>query len=237
MLKNNKSVIYQKVPSKSQVDNVDHGYLAYMLFLFLGIGSLFPWNAFITASSYFGDRFCNSVHENNYESYFSFFFTVSQTCGLSLAIKYQSVLSFHLKIFWPLVLYSLVFVFTTVMVCFEVDHSTMFSLTLLQCCICGLCGSFLSGGLYGLAALFPVEYTGALMIGSALAGLVVSISSISTTLAQPPKHTCHIGKEIETVCRPFSIDKSALAYFSVASIILFLCILAFSVLVKLPFSQ
>jgi hypothetical protein len=33
----------------------------------LGVGVLFPWNAFITAATYFGSRFCGTSHEATFE--------------------------------------------------------------------------------------------------------------------------------------------------------------------------
>ena len=34
----------------------------------LGVGTLFAWNAFITAATYFSSRFCGSSHEKTFEN-------------------------------------------------------------------------------------------------------------------------------------------------------------------------
>ena len=45
--------------------------LAYFIFFLLGIGSLLPWNAFITASAYYKARFCGTPFFVNFEAFFS----------------------------------------------------------------------------------------------------------------------------------------------------------------------
>ena len=40
----------------------------YGSFFVLGVGTLFAWNAFITAATYFSSRFCGSEHEKTFEN-------------------------------------------------------------------------------------------------------------------------------------------------------------------------
>jgi hypothetical protein len=42
-----------------------------------------------------------------------------------------------------------------------------------------------TGGIFGMAGQFPAIYTQAIMSGQGLAGLIVSVASILTTLAAP----------------------------------------------------
>ena len=41
---------------------------AYVTFFWQGVGSLFPWNAFITSSFYFRTRFCDTPYGHNFET-------------------------------------------------------------------------------------------------------------------------------------------------------------------------
>jgi hypothetical protein len=99
----------------------------------------------------------------------------------------------------------------------------------------------LSGGLFGLAAVFPPIYTGALMNGQGLAGLVVSISDILTLLSESPTNFCDstssTNSSATSTCGDFYVETSALAYFLIATIILASCIVAFFVLQNLSITQ
>ena len=79
---------------------------------------------------------------------------------------------------YPLTLYSLVFLITTILVSIYVDATYFFEITIILTRISGVCGSLLSV-IFGMAAYFSVELIGALMNGQGLAGLTVSLSSLS----------------------------------------------------------
>jgi equilibrative nucleoside transporter 1/2/3 len=201
----------------------------------LQVGNLFPWNAFITAATYFAARFCGSLFGDNFENYFSFCYTLSQTVGLALSIKYQNSLSLRSKIIYPLVMYSVSFLVTTILVTFKADAVLLFGVTLFQTALCGVCGAVLSGGLFGLGATFPPAYTGALMSGQGLAGLIVSVANVLTLLASSPVDDCKDDTNAE--CIEFSVDFSALAYFIIATVILGFCGVAFLVLQNLDYTK
>ena len=144
---------------------IDYYYIVYFILFWEGVGNLFPWNAFITASSYFAERFCGTYFEGEFENYFSITFTVSQTIGLALSIIYQDRITMRNKIVWPLLCYAVIFGVTTILVCIEnIDASLLFYLTLISAFMCGICGAILSAGLFGLGAMvkqhtpfFPVH--------------------------------------------------------------------------------
>jgi equilibrative nucleoside transporter 1/2/3 len=214
----------------------DQGYLAYIIMFYEGVGNLFPWNAFITASAYFSTRFCGTSFEESFENYFSITFTLSQTIGLALSIFFQNKLTLQQKITWPLLAYSTIFGVTTLLVTQNsIDPSFLFWITLLSLCLCGLCGAVLSSGLFGLGAMLPAAYTGALMNGQGLAGLVVAASSMLTMLASDGKDFCDDAENDDSDC-PQTVDFSALSYFIIATVVLLTCILAYYTLKRLPFT-
>ena len=59
-------------------------YAVYVIFTVMGICMLFPWNAFINASSYFYVRFKGSPHATNFEDLFAVTFTTANTLVLGL---------------------------------------------------------------------------------------------------------------------------------------------------------
>ena len=213
--------------------------MAYIIMFWEGLGNLFPWNAFITAAGYFGTRFCGTMFEENFENFFSLSFMFSQTVGLALAVKYGNLLPLRTRIIWPLFAYSSIFALTTFFVLLgddDIAPETLFYITLLSTCVCGVCGAILSGGLFGLAAVMPPVYTGAVMNGQGLAGLTVSVASILTTLAAPPADTCNDDGADDGKC-DYKTDFSALAYFIIATVALLTCVGVFEILCQLPFTQ
>ena len=222
---------------------VDYLYIAYLIMFWEGVGNLFPWNAFITASTYYAERFCGTSFESNFENFFSITYTLSQTVGLVLSVIYQNKISLTNKIIWPLLCYSIIFAMTTVLVAVQdIDPNLLFWVTLLSSCLCGCCGAILSAGLFGLAAMFPPMYTGAMMNGQAVAGLVVAVSGLLTLLASSDSSECDDddddddGDDDEDECKQ-TISYSALAYFIIATFILLSCALAFLYLGQLSFTK
>jgi equilibrative nucleoside transporter 1/2/3 len=226
--------------SRIQELPADFGFLAYMIMFYEGVGNLFPWNAFITASTYFSARFCGTAVSENFENYFSLTFTLSQTIGLAISIVFQNKLTLQQKIVWPLLAYSVIFAVTTFLVTQkDIDPDLLFWATLLSMCMCGLCGAVLSSGLFGLGAMLPPAYTGALMNGQGLAGLIVASAGILTLMANSGNDFCDSdddAKDDDGDECPQEIDYSALAYFIIATLILFTCILAYWALKRLPFT-
>ena len=113
-----------------------------------------------------------------------------------------------------------------------------FTVTLIGVSISGLCSSLNSAGLFAMAANFPFEYTGALMNGQGLAGFTISLSSLLTSWAGKRIEVCDNGDadEDNTKCENIT-DYSALAYFTIATIVLFLNIFSFMVLRNLSISK
>jgi solute carrier family 29 (equilibrative nucleoside transporter), member 1/2/3 len=201
---------------------------------------LFPWNTFINAAHYYAMRFCGTAFEGNFENYFSVAFMISQTTGLALAIKYQDHIPLQYRVLVPLCLTAGVFVFTTVSVTIDIDRNFLFVLTLLSCMIVGISNAMLSGGLFGLCANFPPKYTGALMSGQGLAGLTVSIASISTTWIGNAIDVCtdddsNDGDD-DGSCEN-SVDYSALIFFCITCVVMGTCVFSFLALMALPFTQ
>jgi equilibrative nucleoside transporter 1/2/3 len=223
----------------SSAEPVDEGGLAYKIMFYEGLGNLLPWNAFITASAYFANRFCGTQFEYDFENYFSFTFTISQTIGLAFSILFQDKLTLNQKIIPPLICYSVIFAITTILVVFDVNSQFLFWLTLGSLVLCGFCGAVLSGGLFGLGAIFPAHHTGALMGGQGVAGLGISISSLLTIWATPENaNYCDVLDDLisDSDCQDIT-DYSAFAYFSIATLALLSCIGAFLVLIKLPYTS
>lgn len=213
---------------------------AFAIFFILGLGNLLPWNAFITASSYYQNRFCGTMYENSFESYFSMFYTVSQPLGLLATIIFKKRITTKALVLYPLIVYTSVFILTTILALIpSVPQALLFAITLLSTFACGLCGAIMNGGLFGLSGILPAVYTGALMSGQGLAGS--SVSAVSLLIVAVSKSSrCSSADDTnndhdDTVCNSNSIDFGAFAYFLVASMVLGVCIVLFRRLLHIEY--
>jgi len=212
--------------------------LAYAIFYLQGIGQLFPWNAFITATSYYKSRFCGSSHSIDFENYFSVTYMLANLIMLALMLRFSHSVTASIKarIVYSLVAMSALFLLTMLVVLVRhVDQYTLFFFTNLCTSLCGLLTSVYQGGMFGFAGLFPPIYTQAMMAGQGMGGLVISIASILTSLSSPS--SCG-GSESQDDCTPYdAIDWSSFAYFAANVVVLVACIASFLVLDNLDITK
>lgn len=138
----------------------------------------------------------------------------------------------------PLTLNASIFVLTTILVTITVDSYLLFAITLLSCCIVGSSNALLSGGIFGLAGTFPPNYTGAVMSGQGLAGLVVSVASLVTIWAGKSVDMCtdDDAADDDGDCDSY-VDYSALSFFIISCVVMGSCVFSFIALLALPFTH
>eukprot|EP01041_Mallomonas_annulata_P012411 gene12411-26109_t len=211
----------------------------YAVFFWQGLGNLFPWNAFITASNYYTMRLCGTDLQHNFVVYFSNSYTILQIIGILFALRYQNMIPLNYRVLIPLCCYFIVFFLTSLLVLSEINPYLFFGLTLLSTGISGFCSSMLSSGLFGLASMLPGVYTAGIMSGQALAGVSVSLLGIISIVSNAAPDICHPEKADDRnafepqICN-FIVDRSALGYFATATVVLFSCIFAFLSILPMP---
>jgi len=89
--------------------------------------------------------------------------------------------------------------------------------------VTGVGDAIVQGSMYGMASLFPPVYSQALQNGNGVAGVVACILRIVTKLSLPETTS---GLRIST-----------LIYFIISAFIMLLCIISYTLLVRLPFSK
>ena len=140
--------------------------LVYQSFFMLGIGTLFPWNSFITATSYYMKRFCGSPHELTFESDIGIAYMVANLVVLCVVVRYQNLFSRRLRVLGSFVVWFVLFGITTLLVLFEdVSAGVVYWVTVLSCILSGVFSATCSGGVFGMVAQFPPVYMGAVMAG------------------------------------------------------------------------
>ncbi|GMI00666.1 hypothetical protein TrST_g8808 [Triparma strigata] len=212
-------------------------HLIYPIFFMLGVGSLFPWNCFINATAYFSTRFCGGSRADDYLAFFSVVFNFTEVVALVCCVKYG-----WSRVTGPLLTYTFVFLLCSILVLLPdssiITKDFLFYFTCLSLAVVGICTALMSGGVFGLAGIFPPICTQALMSGQGLAGVIVSLSSIFTTLAVAPDDDDCQGDDDqnpeEETCKEYTTDWAAFSYFIVAVITLLICVACYATLDRLP---
>lgn len=138
-----------------QVAPEDKNNLAYNIFFLLGIGSLLPWNAFITASAYYRSRFCGTPFFYSFEAYFSVSYSLSSEISLIFVVLLRLA-----TVLYPLYIFTTIFVVTTALVLVPaIDGNKFFAITISSITLVGIVASMVRSGVFSLGALFPPKYT------------------------------------------------------------------------------
>eukprot|EP00899_Mesostigma_viride_P024739 jgi/Mesvir1/544/Mv11400-RA.3 len=205
----------------------DRYYLCYLSFFLLGLGTLFPWNAFITAQSYYQARFSNFLI-------------------MPLVIRYHDRLRLATAPAWahargndvwleavriacPLLASAGIFV-TMMALAYDdaLAPDTLYRVTLASIVLLGFTTSLLQCGIYGLASRFPPIHLQATMVGQSSAGLTIGLSAVLTAALSRASTSQPSLAEV----RP-----AAIAYFAVAVAITLACLGAFVVLAHLEYAR
>ncbi|NXK46457.1 S29A1 protein, partial [Chauna torquata] len=174
-----------------------HRYKAvWLIFFILGLGTLLPWNFFMTAREYFISRLAdlkNMSHPGNQtggaalppsylQSMFDNFMTL---CAMVPLLIFTCLNSFihqwipqQIRILGSLVAIGLVFLITAVMVKVAMEPLPFFIFTMISIIFINSFGAILQGSLFGLAGLLPASYTAPIMSGQGLAGTFAALAMI-----------------------------------------------------------
>ncbi|XP_017854250.2 equilibrative nucleoside transporter 1 [Drosophila busckii] len=189
--------------------------LVFLIFIIHGLGTLMPWNMFITAKSYFeefklGEN--NTVKtETNYRGNFM------QNMGFASQIP--NVLFNWINIFMNFggdlttrIVYSIIFeivilIVTVVLAMMDsYEWPGIFFWTTMGCIVLiNMCNGVYQSTIYGLVASLPPKYTGAVVLGSNISGCFATSMSM--------------------LCATFfsSMRTSAIYYFVTAILVLLFC--------------
>ncbi|NXS72101.1 S29A1 protein, partial [Pandion haliaetus] len=174
-----------------------HRYKAvWLIFFVLGLGTLLPWNFFMTAREYFISRlmdmeemthFWNQTDEaalspSYLQSMFDNFMTL---CAMVPLLIFTCLNSFihqripqQIRILGSLVAIGLVFLVTAIMVKVAMKPLPFFIFTMISIILINSFGAILQSSLFGLAGLLPASYTATIMSGQGLAGTFAALAMI-----------------------------------------------------------
>lgn len=163
--------------------------LNYIVFYFLGMTSLLPWNFILMAEDYWLHKFRNVSANNSdiltprqeeLQADFSMssaipstiFLILNVMCGHKIKLKYRMVGSYAMM--------TILMGLTTVFVNVNTDtwQDEFFYITLGIIIAINAASAIASGGLFGIAGQFPSEYMTAMVSGQALGGIFAALAEI-----------------------------------------------------------
>ncbi|PWA25985.1 hypothetical protein CCH79_00001825 [Gambusia affinis] len=209
----------------------DRYHAVWIIFFILGLGTLLPWNFFMTATVYFTSRLKDPITEHNnatsernmLESKFN---NVMTLCAMVPLLIFTCLNSFihqripqKLRISGSLAVIFLVFMVTAIMVKVDIEPVPFFTLTMIKIVCINSFGAVLQGSLFGLAGILPASYTTPIMSGQGLAGTFAAFSMICALAS---------GSELQD---------SAFGYFVTACVVILLAIMSYFMLPKMEFFQ
>ncbi|KAK2531618.1 Slc29a1 [Columba guinea] len=159
----------------------------WLIFFILGLGTLLPWNFFMTAREYFISRLGNQTSEaafspNYLQSMFDNFMTL---CAMVPLLIFTCLNSFihqripqQVRILGSLVAIGLLFLITAIMVKVAMEPLPFFIFTMISIVFINSFGAILQSSLFGLAGLLPASYTAPIMSGQGLAGTFAALAMI-----------------------------------------------------------
>ncbi|XP_072484378.1 equilibrative nucleoside transporter 3 isoform X4 [Notamacropus eugenii] len=149
----------------------DRYYVAYIIFFSMGIGSLLPWNFFITAKEYWMYKLqnCSSQGASDIQNYFESYISIASTVPSVLCLIGNFLLvnrvSVHVRVLTSLAILLVVFVVITVLV--KVDTSSwtfsFFVITIICMVVLSGTATIFNSSIFGLAASFPMRNSQALI--------------------------------------------------------------------------
>ncbi|XP_070710693.1 equilibrative nucleoside transporter 2-like [Pempheris klunzingeri] len=180
----------------------DRGCLVGIIFFILGLGTLLPWNFFMTASLYFQGRLNTTEWSNGTviirkEYYFNNWMTLLSQLPLLLftllnSFLYQRI-SEAIRIAGSLVFILLLFILTAVLVKVPMEEDRFFSVTMATIWFINSFGAVLQGSLFGLVGLLPQKYSAIFMSGQGLAGTFAAIAMLTAIGSDADSESAALG--------------------------------------------
>ncbi|KFP74420.1 Equilibrative nucleoside transporter 3, partial [Apaloderma vittatum] len=208
----------------------DHFHGAYIIFFLLGVGSLLPWNFFITAKHYWMYKLQNCSDQagqaaSDLRDYFESYISIASTVPSVLCLIGNFVLvnkvPASVRILSSLFVMLAIFLVITVLV--KVDTSAwttrFFALTIGCVVVVSSASTVFTSSIFGLSSRFPMKNLQALISGQAMGGTISAVASLIDLAAAA------------------DVTDSALAYFLTADIFIVICIMVYLLLPRLEYSS
>ncbi|KAG9330556.1 hypothetical protein JZ751_023898, partial [Albula glossodonta] len=200
----------------------DKYHAVWLIFFILGLGTLLPWNFFMTATMYFTSR----LKDPEMEVRANLSGNVTAATGNTRSVleaKFNNVMTLcamRMRVMGSLVAILVLFLLTAVMVKVSMSPISFFAITMIKIVCINSFGAVLQGSLFGMAGLLPTSYTTPIMSGQGLAGTFAAFSMI-----------CALASGAENP------QDSAFGYFITACAVILVAVFSYVLLPKMEFFQ
>ncbi|XP_050707594.1 uncharacterized protein LOC126992796 isoform X3 [Eriocheir sinensis] len=174
--------------------------LVFLTLVLHGVGTLMPWNMFITAKNYFVEYKLNtddeelSGYSTNFLPYIGYAAQVPNVLFNWLNIFVQMGGNLTTRIVWSILVEVVVFVITVVLA--MVDSAdwpgAFFWVTMASVVVLNVANGIYQNTVYGMAARLPFSYTGAVVLGSNISGTFTAVINIMAIAVAPNVRTSAI---------------------------------------------
>ncbi|KAA0720180.1 Equilibrative nucleoside transporter 2 [Triplophysa tibetana] len=173
------------------------------IFFLLGMGTLLPWNFFITAMNYFTGRL-NGIGSSNVTEQADpdpyMFNNLSVLIAQLPLLLFTFLNSFlyqliaeKVRIAGSLVFILLLFILTASLVKVEMTQDHFFSITMATIWLINMFGAVLQGSLFGLVSKLPPRYNSLFMSGQAVAGIFSGIAMLLSNILETDSESSALG--------------------------------------------
>ncbi|KAJ9554412.1 hypothetical protein OSB04_018457 [Centaurea solstitialis] len=194
--------------------------LAYTIHFILGTSYLIPWNAFVTAVDYFSYLYPAA----SVDRVFAVVYMTIGLVALLFVVFYSHRSRSFVRINVGLGLFVVALLVVPVMdvayVKGRVGVYGGFYVSVAAVAVAGVGDALVQGGMIGTAGVMPERYMQAVVAGTAASGVLISFLRIFTKAAYP--QDAH------------GIRKSAILYFIISIVVIFICIILHNVAHRLP---
>ncbi|XP_029914187.1 equilibrative nucleoside transporter 2-like [Myripristis murdjan] len=192
---------------KKQSPPPDHGHAVAVIIFMLGLGTLLPWNFFVTATQYFNERLsvnvsaisCNGsapvvmTTDYKFDSWMAFLSQLPLLLFTLLnSFLYQWVRE-SVRVAFSMVAISFFFCLTAALVHVPLHPDNFFSVTMATIWFINMFGAVLQGSLFGLVGLLPPRYSTVFMSGQGLAGIFAALAMLFSILSNADKSLAALG--------------------------------------------
>ena len=186
----------------------------YGAFFAIGIGTLCPWNVFITERAYFARRFTSgdaparAYVGNNFEGMFANAYAGANLLGLLLCARVMDATRARAgRLAVPLGVVGCAVGTSAMVACAStMSGDAVFVHTIVVIIVVGFASALAQGGGFAVASYLPPTYAQATMSGQAASGVAVSLVAMMTTAGANG-----------------ASNVQAVVYFSIAACVLFAC--------------
>ncbi|XP_063608530.1 equilibrative nucleoside transporter 3-like [Penaeus indicus] len=174
--------------------------LVFMTLVLHGVGTLMPWNMFITADKYFTDYKLvtddgeRSTYAKNFLTYIGFAAQIPNVLFNWINIFVQLGGNLTSRIVWSILIEVVIFVFTVVLAMIDSAEwpDVFFWITIGSVIILNIANGIYQNTVYGMAARLPFAYTGAVVLGSNMSGTFTALINIIAIAMAPNTRTSAI---------------------------------------------